>query len=94
MSEKPDKRLLLYQAVAIGSIVKFVGKGWRRQTMATVVEKLDNKITGMARYQVEFHEDGAKWDVCRWELTTQSRLTREKKQREREAIIKKARGEL
>jgi hypothetical protein len=93
VSNETDKRLLLYQAVPIGAIVRFVGKAWRRQTLATVVEKLDDNITGMARYQVEFHEDGAKWDVCRWEMATHSRLTREKKAREREAIIAKARGE-
>lgn len=93
MSDSKDKRLLLYQSIPVGSVVKFVGRGWRRQTMGTVVAKLDDKITGMARYQVEFHEDGAKWDVCRWELSTQSRLTRERKKREREAIIKKARGD-
>ncbi len=75
-----DKRLLFYKAVPLGAAVVFVARGCRRGQRAVVTDKLDNLVTGMARYQVEI-SDGARWDVCRHELSVDSRITGEKRKR-------------
>jgi hypothetical protein len=66
-----DKRIQPWRVLKVGQRVRLTGK-WRKGWTGTIAERLDDLITGMARYAVRLDADanpGNASDLCRFELT-------------------------
>jgi hypothetical protein len=64
---RPDKRIQAWRPLICGQRVMIVGK-WKHRQHGTILERLDNDISGMGRYSVRIDCLPYPADCCRHEL--------------------------